>query len=345
MRLTALLIVLTAVAGFVAGCGCTKAKRPDQPPGKTTGPGEGTTLALLPADNELEGWALIPPVRRYVGHELYVPIDGAADAFFQFEFREAAFGLYRNGESMIQLEIYKMASPDDACGIASQYDNVNAESVTVGGEGRATIGGGRMHLAKGPYFLIVQHAMHGRPDGVRAGMVQVANAVAAKIEEPFSAPKVLALLPDGYVSGSVRYFRTPMTQGNLFYITYDNVLGLRPETFGVAADYDTITTEAGTKAGRNALFAIAYPSPDDAPRVFEQAAETLAQEPFQVLGALTEADAQLTIHKDGKLLVKLGCTGGMLYGAWDIENEARVDALLAELAGRIRKAARSEETP
>jgi hypothetical protein len=136
-----------------------------------------------------------------------------------------------------------------------------------------------------------------------------------------------------------------MTQGNLFYITYENVLGLRAETFGVAAYYDAIDTEAGTKAARNALFAITYPSPDDAPRVFRGAAKTFGKEPFQVFGALLEANALLTIQKDGKTFLKLGRAGDVLYGAWQIENEERVDALLVELAARIRRAQRREDTP
>jgi len=345
MRPIALIAALISTAGFVAGCGCTKAKESKEPPDNTTQRDEGTTLALLPASNELEGWVLTPQAWRVVGRKLYEPIDGAADAFFQFGFKEAAFGTYQSGTSRIHIEVYEVASPDDACGIASQYDNVNAEYVALDGTGRVTIDGSRMHFAKGPYFIVSHHAVYGGSVDVRRSMLELANVVAAKIEAPFSTPKVLGLLPDGYVPGSVRYFRTPMTQGNLFYITYENVLGLRAETFGVAAHYDAITTEAGTKAGRNALFVITYPSPEDAPRVFQDAGKILGQEPFQVFGALTGADAQLTVHRDGKLFLKLGSTGGALYGAWDIEDEARVDALLAELAARIRKATQSEDKP
>ncbi|MBN1916405.1 MAG: hypothetical protein JW889_00735 [Verrucomicrobia bacterium] len=344
MRRSAPFITLISIACLVAGCGCTKATQREKPRDRTTAPAEGTTLALLPASNEPKGWILTSPPNRYVGRELYERIDGAADAFFQFEFKEAAFGMYRRGKSLIQLAVYKMGSPDDACGIASLHNDVNAEHLVIAREVDATLHGDYLYLAKGPYFVVSQHAMYGEAFDVRTGMVELAEAVAARIEAPRSTPAILGLLPEGAVAGSVRYFRTPMTQGNLFYITYENVLGLRAETFGVAAHYDTVITEAGTHVGRNALFAITYPTPDDAPRIFREAGTLLAQEPFQVAGMSAGPDALLSVSQDGKPILMLGCTDGVLYGAWDIEDEARVDALLADLVTRLRRAAQREDT-
>ena len=341
MRLTALMIVLALTAGFVAGCGCDR----QRPAGKSSPPVEGTTLALLPADNEVKGWVLTSPASRYVGHELYEPIDGAADAFFQFAFKEAAFALYRSNGNQVQVRIYEMGSPDDAYGIARNNDDVNCEFMPLGADGRATITDGWLHFAKGPYFVVLERGMYGEPGDVRKGIDELAAAIETKIDAAFHTPEVFGSLPDDHVPGSVRFFRTPMTQGNIFYITDENVLGLRNDTLGAAACYDTITTEAGTKAGRNALFVVTYPSPEEAPRLFREAGRIFSQEPFQVFGALTDSDALLTVHKDGRLFLKLGCTDGALYGAWDIEDEARVDALLAELAKRINETKGSEDKP
>ncbi len=73
MRPTALIAVLILTISVAAGCGCGEGKKTQKP-----SPPQGT-LRLLPASNELEGWVLTSQAKRYAGHDLYEPINGAAD--------------------------------------------------------------------------------------------------------------------------------------------------------------------------------------------------------------------------------------------------------------------------
>jgi hypothetical protein len=337
----------------LAGCGSKKEKPPKEskPPAKLPT----TALDLLPADNAVAGWSLVEPGKGYVGDELYGPIDGAADKYFAFRFKEAAFATFKKGEALLEVQIYQMGSADDACGIASTYDDVNAEhvailasepvtagSTTTAEVAVATISEHHLDFAKGPYYVRV---LLQAGDATRDELTGFGSRIAQEIPQHVGAPKVRELLPDGAVAGGVKYFRNRSTQADVFYLADENSLGLSDETFGVSACYSTTTTEAGTKRGTNSLFVIVYPTEEAALDAFQRASEFFAQEPYRLFGVPTGPEPQLIINKGDRDFLKIARFRHVLYGAWMIEDVARVNELSRELAVRVRQGTLRRDTP
>jgi hypothetical protein len=328
----------------LAGCGSKKEKPPKEsnPPAQPPTQPPTSTLELLPADKAVVGWSLVEPGVRCVGDELYGPIDGAADKYFAFRFKEAAFAHYKEDAAEVEVQVYQMGSPDDACGIASTYDDVNAEHVTIGDGVPATVSDLNLDFAKGPYYVRV---LSQAGDATRDELAAFARGIAQRIPQHVGPPKVRELLPEGAVAGGVTYFRTQNTQADLFYLADDNLLGLSDETFGVSACYGTKTTEAGTKQGTDALFVIVYPTEEAALDAFQRASEFFGDEPYRLFGVPGGPEPQLIIDKGDEDFLKIARCRNVLYGAWMIEDVARVNELSKELAARVRQGTLRRDTP
>jgi len=337
--------LLCAIA-LLAGCGEKRDESEDTSKDKSDPPKTSATLDLLPGDGEVDGWSLTGPGELYVGEALYDPIDGAADKYFQFRFKEAAFATYEKGEALAEVQVYLMGSPDDACGIYSVYDDVNAEHAFIAVPSpdaseaagpRARVGEGNYEFAAGSYFVrVLSHASG--PGSI--GSAALAAQVAAAVSTPHpTEPRVSAFLPAGSQGGGTKYFRTAATLADVFYIAEENVLELSVETFGVSACYDVKTTEAGTKVGVNALFVIEYPSDAAALTAFTSALAFFEKAPYRSFGVPEGHEPQLIVQKGDEDFMRLRRTRNVLYGAWMIEDTARMEELVRQLAEKVRQRA------
>ena len=330
MRFATMPFVLLCALAIIGGCG---GKRD----GAESESEDSTTLDLLPGEGDLPGWRLVEPGKLYVGEELCYPINGAAEKYFPFGFKEAAFGGYTGPSDLFEIQICLMGSPDDAYGVFSVYDHVNAEHTLLGNGATATISDVHLDFVKGPYFVRLRSVSEGVVRNNRDELMQLAKEVAGKIPEPFHGPAVLRFLPEGHSDGGVKYFRTAATQADVFYISDENVFSLSEETFGVAACYDTKTTEAGTKVGTNALYVIEYPTARAALAAFNAAQKHFAGEAYRVFGVLEGPEPKLIVLKGDEEFLKLNRCGNVVYGAWNIVDAERVNTLTEQLARRVRE--------
>jgi len=72
---------------------------------------------ILPDDNFVTGWTTSGKTLRFLGSNLFNYIDGGAEIFYEFGFKELQVQSYRQKENEIVLEVYQMNSPASALGI------------------------------------------------------------------------------------------------------------------------------------------------------------------------------------------------------------------------------------
>ena len=89
------------------------------------------TPALFP---EINDWTKSEPA-VYGPHNLYEPIDGAADMFLAYHFEEMQAVNYEKGENYIRVEIYRHGTPIDAFGAYSQEKPDRDIYLNIGVEG------------------------------------------------------------------------------------------------------------------------------------------------------------------------------------------------------------------
>ncbi len=156
---------------------------------------------LLPAHDEIAGLTAADTARIFRGEELYRHIDGGADLFFEYGFKEVVVQDY-DQPVPLNCEIYEMSDPAAAYGIYSVRSGADAAPLNIGD------GGGRtsyyIMFWKGPYYVTVAGS-----DTTQASqnmLERIARSVDRKIARHSSVPAIVQLLPEeGLITK--RYFR------------------------------------------------------------------------------------------------------------------------------------------
>lgn len=181
----------------------------------------GVTLALVPAAAgqerrgspelaalvpRLDGWAPTEAFRSFFPDDLFEYIDGAAESYLSYDFRELAVADFgRTGtDATLTLEIYDMGTAVNAFGIfgAERYPDNAAVPVGVLGyfEGEA------LNFLAGRFY--VKMLAFGLGDGTEPFLRQVGLKIAAGIKPEGGLPKLVTAFPkDGLVARSERYIK------------------------------------------------------------------------------------------------------------------------------------------
>ena len=161
----------------------------------------------------IEGWRRSGEPEIYKKDGLYGYIDGGAEIFLEYGFKELSVTRYAAGHAAaggsgkaapkaVTLEIYRMESPADAFGIFS-IKRTGDEDVSPAIRAPHWTSGGQANLVKGDYFINI----HG--DGLADEEIRAFVAsVSARISASVTLPAALLWLPqDGLIPGSERYIR------------------------------------------------------------------------------------------------------------------------------------------
>lgn len=185
-------------------------------------------LTLLPKPDAAAGWAWREEPRTYAPDTLYEYIDGAADLYLSYGFKEVAVADYVKGggdEGWITVDVYDMGAPIHAFGIYGSEMPPDPEAFPVGMQGYES--DGLVAFWQGDYYVKVM-LIDGDMDGARA----LARATAKLLPEAAGMPEELNRLPvEGRIAGSERYVKT-------------SALGHRSLVEVVSADYTVGETTA-----------------------------------------------------------------------------------------------------
>lgn len=141
------------------------------------------------------GWNKYNPSKTYTGDKLFVLIDGGADLFFEYGFKQVITQRYINGERSIDAEIYEMNDSSSAFGIFSLQTFRTGERIKFNSE--ASAGEGFMLFWKGKYYVsLSMRASETSAEDIN-DLLQIANAIDSKMKAA-GKPELAALLSEQF---------------------------------------------------------------------------------------------------------------------------------------------------
>jgi Family of unknown function (DUF6599) len=152
-------------------------------------------------------WTATEPPRTFGPDNLYEEIDGEAELFLPYGFRELTVGFLRpagNEKAEVRLEIFLQATPRDAFGVFSQQRFPDQEVADVGAA-EAIVSDASLDFFQGPRFVRIRAASRnaGRGDLKRLG--RDVSALLPGTGDP--PPEAEALRVPGLVDGSLVFHR------------------------------------------------------------------------------------------------------------------------------------------
>ena len=185
--------------------------------------------------SEAGGWKWDEKEMKYDSRTLFKYIDGAAELYLAYGFQNLTVRRFeKSNQPPLILELYEMASSEDAYGVFS----FEHQDETVGiGQG-SEFGGGLLRFWKGKYFVSVY--AEGEGTEIESGILKMGGAAANSIPTTGPEPKLVGFIPGkdlGLVDKSVRYLKSHVLLNQRFFIAHQNILNLNPKTEAVLAQY------------------------------------------------------------------------------------------------------------
>jgi hypothetical protein len=255
---------------------------------------------FLPGSEVPGGWTRTGETQVFDAENLYDLVDGQAEAFFAYAFESVAVQTYENpGGSILRIEIWQLATPDDAYGLFTGYRT--GTPLAIGQEGD-TDPGRRLDFWQDRYFVRLFSVQAIRDSDLQAIAQMVADALPAGAEPPM----LLSRLPQaGLMERDTIFYREEISIQSHLWLGGQNLLALGPETEGVLARY-TVGDETAT------LLLVHYPDAEAALAALEAlragGLDSLAAADVQgdllgaVFGAVSESQARALLadaFKDG----------------------------------------------
>jgi hypothetical protein len=265
---------------------------------------DAATATLLP---RIEGWKLASAPATYTPETLFEYIDGGADAFLAYDFRELTSATYVNGKKTeLTTDLYREPDAARAFGIYTQERRPGSTKMPGKLEGVASAD--HLEFVSGPYY--VKLALPGGGDA--ALLLRFAEKIAANLPGTREVPAVLSCFPD--------LGKKPRSEK----LTAHDFLGHKFLHDAAAVPYEI-------HGARFRLFAIEGKDEPDA-RSMIAAFHALAKMP--TVDAPAEGVVTLKDPLNGEVL--LAWSGRWLWGAVDDSSPARKD-LVDELGRRLRR--------
>jgi hypothetical protein len=157
--------------------------------------------SLLP---ELSGWALTEAPSAYLSGTLFEYIDGAAENYLSYGFRELVVGNYKEKSSAATLtvEIYDMGDEVRAFGVYSSERYPESHFLKVGSQGYWE--DGALNFIAGSYYVKLLCFDCG--GGAEQALMSIAREVEKKVPNDGRLPLLLHLFPsEGLIANSEKF--------------------------------------------------------------------------------------------------------------------------------------------
>lgn len=244
---------------------------------------------------------------------LYGYMDGGAEVYLAFDFREVFVRRYADTEgNELVLDIYDMGSPAEAFGMFSCDRQDPDAGIGQGSE----YGPGLLRFWRGRYFVSI--TVSGNEEKAEKAVLDLGKAVAPVLGPDGAPPDMIKLLPPaGLLADKTAYFHNHIHLSNRYYVSPDNILNLDEKTECLFAEYDPGSGDSGR------LLVVRYP---DAERTKTAAASFLKS---FLPGADTDGAARVegkgwsTIKTRGNVLAAVFEASSKAYAGWLAEAAVR----------------------
>ncbi len=185
--------------------------------------------------SEAGGWKWDRKEMKYDSKTLFKYIDGAAELYLAYGFQNLTVRRFeKSNQPPLTVELYEMASSEDAYGVFSFEHQDEAVEIGQGSE----FGGGLLRFWKGKYFVSIY--AEGEGTEVESALLTMGRAAANSIPATGPEPKVVGFIPGkdlGLVDKSIRYLKSHVLLNQRFFIAHQNILNLNRKTEAVLAQY------------------------------------------------------------------------------------------------------------
>lgn len=209
------------------------------PPGHTSVQRE-TSPSMLQLVPSVESWKRADDTESYFPESLFEYINGAAESYLSYEFKELLVVQFEKeeAEASLTLEIYDMANPLNAFGIFSAERYPESPAVSVGDVGYFE--GEALNFLRGKYYVKL---LGFGGDGMETVLRTAAQGVSERIKEKTSLPPLLAVFPpDNLIPKSEKFIKKNFMGyeflSNGFVASY-KIDGREIECFLIDADSET----------------------------------------------------------------------------------------------------------
>jgi hypothetical protein len=141
---------------------------------------------------DFTGWKLQEDQRIYSSKDLWELIDGAADIFLSYDFKDLRIAEYINKDQIIRVELYRQSTTDNAYGIYTAERMPDYPQVSVGSQGYKSQG--VLNFLSGNYYVKIMSA--GAAEAGEDAIAQLAVIINNMLAQPIGLPEVLKLFPE-----------------------------------------------------------------------------------------------------------------------------------------------------
>jgi hypothetical protein len=184
--------------------------------------------SILPGTGEAGEWSRPDPPRVFTGEGLFDYIDGGADIYFEYGFRQVVSAEYLNTKkASIKLEIYEMTDDGAAYGMYSINTGSQGKTVRIGNEG--TLDEYYLVFWKSRYLTFI--SSDDTTGETLEGILTLAECVDKKITTTGKKPALAALLP-GKKPKTEKYVRGLLGLSSVYDFDTKNIFGVREGIIG-----------------------------------------------------------------------------------------------------------------
>jgi hypothetical protein len=188
--------------------------------------------AALP--EEIDGWKAEGEPSVYDTETIFGYIDGHAEVYLAYAMQRCLALRYGGpeGEGDVVVDVFEMASPEDAYGV-STHDR-DGEPVELGNDGLVLYGW--LSFWKGPFFV----SLYSEAESERSRQVvlKLGRALTELIDAPGRRPEIVERLPGaGLDPRSLRFLRSHQILNSQIYLGEDNPFGLDVDTSAALGRY------------------------------------------------------------------------------------------------------------
>ncbi len=170
-------------------------------------------MSFLPARGEVPGWNPKGEALVYKGEDLFTYIDGGADIYNEYGFRQVVVRDYADAsQKTVTLEVFEMLDPAAAFGMWTFKTSARGSEVALGQGGR--LEDYYLNFWKGPVLVTVTGFDESAASlgGVRG----IAGAVDRKLPGQGEKPALVSVFPREWTArGGLKYLRGPLALRNL----------------------------------------------------------------------------------------------------------------------------------
>lgn len=284
----------------------------------------GGGLACAPSGNAPSGieasipddvadWHASGAVAAYDTESIFDYIDGHAEVYLAYGMKRSLARRYTgpDGEADIVLDLFELASSDDAFGVFTH----DLDGVPVGIGNNSRLRYGWLSFWQGPWFVSVSSEMES--DRASQAVLELGRAISGGLPREGAPPVIIdALPPFGLDVKSLRFLRHPQILNTHIWVDDENLLGLGPDTSAALGTYRRDDQEAH-------LLLIDYRSGGAA----EKAREAFAGR------FLTSSAGDETVEVEDRGWYGVAREGSRLIAVLGADSREIADALLAEMMG------------